>query len=79
MPRIRQLADKYAMKDLSAHIKGRIEASGRTQQDTASRYSWLTAQIRQHTVRSQTKNMKPSSRNSLRRMGLQRRHKLWQR
>lgn len=33
MPRIRQLADKYAMTDLGAHIKGRIEASGRTQQD----------------------------------------------
>lgn len=33
MPRIRQLADKYAMKDLGAHIKGRIEASGRTQQE----------------------------------------------
>ena len=33
MPRIRQLADKYAMKDLGSHIKGRIEASGRTQQE----------------------------------------------
>lgn len=33
MPRIRQLADKYAIKDLGAHIKGRIEASGRTQQE----------------------------------------------
>lgn len=33
MPRIKQLADKYAMKDLGSHIKGRIEASGRTQQE----------------------------------------------
>lgn len=33
MPRIRQLVDKYALKDLGSHIKGRIEASGRTQQE----------------------------------------------
>ena len=33
MPRIRQLADKYAMKDLAFHIKGRMDASGKTQQE----------------------------------------------
>lgn len=33
MPRIRMFADKYAMADLAAHIKGRMEASGKTQQE----------------------------------------------
>jgi transcriptional regulator with XRE-family HTH domain len=33
MPRIRQYAEKYAMADLSAHIKGRMRNSGITQED----------------------------------------------
>ena len=33
MPRIRQYADKYALKDLASHIRGRTKDSGRTQQD----------------------------------------------
>lgn len=33
MPRIRQYADKYAMSDLASHIRGRIKASGKTQQE----------------------------------------------
>lgn len=35
MPRIRQYADKYAMSDLSAHIKGRMKACGITQEALA--------------------------------------------
>lgn len=33
MPRIKQLKDRYARKDLGAHIGGRIKASGMTQQE----------------------------------------------
>lgn len=37
MPRIRQYADKYAMADLSAHIKGRMKACGITQEALAGK------------------------------------------
>lgn len=33
MPRIKQYADKYAMRDLASHIKGRAKENGTTQQE----------------------------------------------
>ena len=33
MPRIRQYAEKYAMRDLASHIAGRAKDDGKTQQD----------------------------------------------
>ena len=36
MPRIRQLADIYARKDLGGHIAGRLKTIGKTQQDLAT-------------------------------------------
>lgn len=35
MPRIKQYADKYAMKDLGDHIKGRMREQGIRQADVA--------------------------------------------
>lgn len=37
MPRIRQYADKYAMRDLSAHIMVRMKIAGMTQEDLGNR------------------------------------------
>lgn len=48
MPRIRQNADKYAMTDLAAHIKGRMKDAGLRQEDlgillqkSAQSVSWM--------------------------------------
>ena len=37
MPRIRQYAEKYAMADLSAHIKGRMMSAGMNQEQLGIR------------------------------------------
>lgn len=66
MPRIRQYADKYAMKDLASHICGRMKECGLSQQQLAEK-----TQVSQQTISRLLKHPETISIGMLRKMEAQ--------